>query len=64
MDMKNSKELRKNWHEIRKNLKDKFVKLTDNDLLFAENQKNEMIDRLHERLGLSKEEIEKIVSDQ
>lgn len=62
--MKNSKELRKNWHEIRKNLKDKFVKLTDNDLLFAENQKNEMIDRLHERLGLSKEEIEKIVSDQ
>lgn len=62
--MKNSKELRKNWHEIRKNLKDKFVKLTDNDLLFAENQKNEMIDRLHERLGLSKEEIKKIVSGQ
>lgn len=61
--MKNSKELRNNWHEIRKNLKEKFAKLTDNDLLFAENQKSEMIKRLQHKYGLSKEEIQKLFSD-
>ncbi|MDP2069314.1 MAG: general stress protein CsbD [Lutibacter sp.] len=61
--MRNSKELRNNWQEIRKNLKEKFAKLTDNDLLFAENQKREMIKRLQQKYGLSKEEIHKIFSD-
>ena len=61
--MKNSKELINNWQEIRKNLKEKFVKLTENDLLFAENQKNEMIKRLQLKYGLSKEEIQKIISN-
>ncbi len=61
--MKNSKELRNNWHEIRKNLKEKFAKLTDNDLLFAESHKTEMMNRLQQKYGLSKEEIQKIISD-
>ncbi len=62
--MRNSKELRNNWQEIRKILKERFAMLTDNDLLFAENQKNEMIVRLQQKYGLSKEEIQKIISDQ
>ena len=61
--MRNSKELINNWQEIRKNLKEKFVKLTENDLLFAENQKNEMINRLQQKYGLSREEIQKIISN-
>ena len=55
--------MKNNWQEIRKNLKEKFAKLTDNDLLFAENQKSEMIKRLQQKYGLSKEEIQKIFSD-
>lgn len=61
--MKNSKDLRNNWYEIRENLKMKFVKLTDNDLLFEETQKAEMMNRLQKKLGMSKEEIQKIISD-
>lgn len=61
--MKKSKEIRNNWQEIRKMLKEKFARLTDNDLLLAENQKNEMINRLQKKYGLSKEEIQKIISD-
>lgn len=61
--MKNSKEIRNNWQEMRKNLKEKFAKLTNNDLLFAENQKNEMMNRLQQKYGLSKDEIQKIFSD-
>lgn len=61
--MKKSKEIRINWQEIRKMLKEKFARLTDNDLLLAENQKNEMINRLQKKYGLSKKEIQKIISD-
>jgi uncharacterized protein YjbJ (UPF0337 family) len=62
--MRNSKEIRNNWQEIREMLKQKFAKLTNNDVLFAENQKNEMMDRLQQKYGLSKDEIQKIISDQ
>lgn len=61
--MKNSKYLKMDWLEIRENLKKKFAKLTDNDLLFEENQKTEMMNRLQRKLGMSKEEIQKIISD-
>ena len=61
--MKSSKDLQKNWYEIRENLKNKFAKLTDNDVLFEENQKTEMINRLEHRLGIPKEEIQKIISN-
>ena len=60
--MRKTREIRTSWQEIKKNLKEKVAKLTDNDLLFAENQKNEMIAKLQQKLGLSKEEIEKIIS--
>lgn len=63
MRMKKSKEIRNNWQEIRKILKEKFARLTNNDLLLAENHKNEMINRLQKKYGLSKEEIQKIISD-
>ena len=62
--MRNSNEIRNNWQEIREMLKQKFAKLTNNDVLFAENQKNEMMDRLQQKYGLSKDEIQKIISDQ
>lgn len=61
--MKNTKNLRMNWNDIKENLKMKFAKLTDNDLLFEEYQKAEMMNRIQKKLGLSKDEIQKIISD-
>tara|TARA_R110001583_G_scaffold44521_1_gene141173 strand:+ start:2071 stop:2259 length:189 start_codon:yes stop_codon:yes gene_type:complete len=61
--MKNSSDLNKNWLESKQKLKIKFVKLTDNDLLFVDGRHSEMMDRLQQKLGLSKEEIQKIISD-
>jgi uncharacterized protein YjbJ (UPF0337 family) len=63
MKMKNSANLKRNWFETKEKLKTKFVKLTDNDLIFAEGRQTEMIDRLHQKLGLTKKEIQKILSD-
>jgi uncharacterized protein YjbJ (UPF0337 family) len=63
MKMENSDKLRKNWFETKEKLKEKFVKLTDNDFIFAEGRQNEMIDRLQQKLEMPKEEIQKIISD-
>lgn len=59
----NSTEMKGNWEEQKGKLKQKFAKLTDNDLLFAEGKKEEMMGRLQIKLGKSKEELHKILSD-
>lgn len=61
--MKNSTELKGNWNEIKGKLKQQYAQLTDNDLLFAEGKKDEMLGRLQIKLGKTKEEIQKIISD-
>jgi len=60
--MKNSHELRKNWHDTKENLKKKFAKITDNDLLFVDGQHDDVVKKLQLKLGKSKDEILKIIS--
>ena len=59
----NSTELKGNLEEQKGKLKQKFATLTDNDLLFAEGKKEEMMGKLQIKLGKSKEELHKILSD-
>jgi uncharacterized protein YjbJ (UPF0337 family) len=61
--MKNTTELKGNWNETKGKLKQKFAMLTDNDLLLAEGKEDELIGRLQKKLGKSKEEIHKIISE-
>ncbi len=57
----NTTELKGNWEEQKGKLKQKFAKLTDNDLLFAEGKKEEMMGKLQIKLGKSKEELHEII---
>jgi uncharacterized protein YjbJ (UPF0337 family) len=57
----NTTELKGNWEEQKGKLKQKFAALTDNDLLFAEGKKEEMMGKLQIKLGKSKEELHKII---
>lgn len=50
-----------NWHEQKGKLKIKFAQLTDDDLMFAEGKKEEMLDRLQVKLGKTKEELHSIL---
>ena len=50
-----------NWNEQKGKLKQKFATLTDNDLMFAEGKKDEMLGKLQIKLGKSKEELQKIM---
>lgn len=60
--MEDSTHSRKNWLETKEKLKKKFVKLTDYDLLFEDDSQTEMMERLQQKLGLSKEEIHKVIT--
>ena len=61
--MKNMTELKGNWNETKGKLKQKFAILTDDDLLFAEGRKEELIGRLQTKLGKTKAEIQIIISE-
>lgn len=58
----NTTELEGNWEELKGKLKQKFATLTDDDLLFAEGKKEEMLGKLQIKLGKTKEELHKIIS--
>ena len=57
----NTTEIKGNWNEQKGKLKQKFAVLTDNDLMFDEGKKDEMLGKLQVKLGKSKEELEKIM---
>jgi len=58
----NTTELKGTWEEQKGKLKQKFAALTDNDLMFSEGKKEEMLGRLEIKLGKTKQELHKIIS--
>ena len=61
--MKNTTELMGNWNELKGKLKQKYAELTNDDLLLVEGKKDELLGRLEAKLGKSKEELQKLISD-
>jgi uncharacterized protein YjbJ (UPF0337 family) len=59
----NTTQVKGNWEEQKGKLKQKFATLTDNDLMFAEGKKEEMMGKLQIKLGKTKEELHKLISD-
>jgi len=58
----NTTEVKGNWDEQKGKLKQKFAVLTDNDLMFEEGKKDEMLGKLQIKLGKTKDELHKIIS--
>lgn len=58
----NTTELKGTWEEQKGKLKQKFAALTDNDFMFSEGKKEEMMGRLQKKLGKTKDELHKIIS--
>jgi uncharacterized protein YjbJ (UPF0337 family) len=57
----NTTEVKGNWNEQKGKLKQKFAVLTDNDLMFDEGKKDEMLGKLQIKLGKTKEELQRII---
>ena len=51
-----------NWNEIAGKLKQQFANLTDDDLLYQKGKEEELLGRLQNKLGKTKEDIHKIIS--
>lgn len=57
----NTTELKGKWEEQKGKLKQKFAQLTDDDLLFIDGKKDEMLGKLQMKLGKTKDELHKII---
>jgi uncharacterized protein YjbJ (UPF0337 family) len=45
------------WNEVKGKFKQKYAQLADDDLSFAEGKQNELLGRLQQKLGKSKEDL-------
>ncbi len=59
----NTTELKGRWYEWKGKLKQEFADLTDDDLLYEEGKEDELFGRIEKRIGKTKEEIKKFISE-
>ncbi len=57
----NTTELKGIWEEQKGKLKQSFATLTDDDFLFAEGKKDEMMGKIAAKVGKTKEELHKFL---
>lgn len=50
------------WNEVKGKLKQKYSELTDDDLAFTEGKEEELLGRLQNKLGKTKDEIKKEIA--
>ncbi|MEM9833391.1 MAG: CsbD family protein [Bacteroidota bacterium] len=59
----NNYKIEGNWNEKKGQLKQKYASLTDDDLAYREGKEDELIGRVQKKLGKTKDEIRKIISE-
>jgi uncharacterized protein YjbJ (UPF0337 family) len=52
-------EFKGGWNQVKGKLKQKYAQLSDDDVAFAEGKEDELLGRLQQRLGKSKEDLRK-----
>jgi uncharacterized protein YjbJ (UPF0337 family) len=55
----NQDQIKGNWLQIKGHLKQRWGKLTDDDLRLVEGRFDELVGRIQERYGIAKEEAER-----
>lgn len=56
-----SDKVKGNWNEVKGKLKQEYADLTDDDLLYAEGKEEEMLGKLQQKTGKTKEEIKDFI---
>jgi uncharacterized protein YjbJ (UPF0337 family) len=56
-------EIKGDWNIIKGNLKQKWAKLTDDDLQFIDGQQDELLGRIQKRTGETREAVETAIND-
>jgi len=55
--------LKGSWNEAKGKLKQKYAQLTDDDLTFGEGKADELLGRLQQKLGKSKEDLRREIEN-
>lgn len=55
--------LKGNWKETKGKLKQKYGELTDDDLTYVEGKEDELVGKIQTKLGVTKDEAEKIIEN-
>lgn len=56
-------EIKGNWNIAKGKLKQKWAKLTDDDLRFMEGKEDELVGRIQKRTGEAKERVEQAINE-
>ena len=59
----NTLEIKGDWNITKRKLKQKWAKLTDDDLQFVEGRQTELVGRIQKRTGETREAVEKAVKE-
>jgi uncharacterized protein YjbJ (UPF0337 family) len=60
----NKLQIKGNWNVVKGKLKQKYGQLTDDDLAYVEGKENELAGRIQNRLGKTKEDVEKMLKEE
>ncbi|HKL03445.1 MAG TPA: CsbD family protein [Cryomorphaceae bacterium] len=56
-----SDKLKGNWNQVKGKLKQEYAELNEDDLTYAEGKEDELIGRIQEKTGKTKEEIQNFI---
>jgi uncharacterized protein YjbJ (UPF0337 family) len=56
-------EFKGGWNEVKGKLKQKYAQLSDDDLVITEGKEDELLGRLQQKLGKSKEDLRKEIEE-
>lgn len=56
-------EIKGNWNETKGKLKQAYGDLTEDDLSYTEGKEDELVGRLQQKLGKSRDEVVKMIRD-
>ena len=59
----NTLEIKGDWNITKGKLKQKWAKLTDNDLVWSEGKNEELVGRIQKRTGETREAVEKALKE-
>lgn len=55
--------LKGNWNQVKGKLKSSFGELSDDDLMYAEGKEDELIGRIQEKTGKTKDQIKEVIDE-
>ncbi|TDT47210.1 uncharacterized protein YjbJ (UPF0337 family) [Maribacter spongiicola] len=59
----NEEQFKGKWNIAKGKLKQQYADLTDDDLTYAEGKSDELLGRIQEKTGESKEKLKKMIND-